>query len=66
MFSSNVSKTGLSLADFLARGYCSSGSTWQKFYNKQIMNENDVYEKTVILVNVNLRFKQRMEDWAPV
>ena len=45
--SSKASKAGLSLADILARGSWSSSSTWQRFYNKQIMNENDLYQKTV-------------------
>ena len=45
--SSKTSKAGLSLADVLAKGSWSSGSTWQRFYNKKIMNENDLYRKTV-------------------
>ena len=45
--SSKASKAGLSLADILERGSWSSNSTWQIFYNKQIMNENDLYQKTV-------------------
>ena len=44
---SKASKAGLSLADILARGSWSSSSTWQRFYNKQIMNENDLFPKTV-------------------
>ena len=45
--SSKASKAGFSLADILARGTWSSSSTWPRFYNKQIMNENDSYQKTV-------------------
>ena len=45
--SSQASKAGISLADILARGSWSSSSTWQRFYNKQIMNENDLFQKTV-------------------
>ena len=45
--SSKASKAGLSLADILTRGSSSSSSTWQRFYNKQIMNENDAYQKIV-------------------
>ena len=45
--SSKASKAGLSLADVLAKGSWSGSSTWQRFYNKQIMNENDLYQKTV-------------------
>ena len=45
--SSKVSKAGLSLADILARGSWSSSSTWKRFYNKQNMNENDLYQKTL-------------------
>ena len=41
--SSKASKVGLSLA----RGSWSSSSTWQRFYNKQIMNENDLFQETV-------------------
>ena len=44
--SSKASKAGLSPVDILARGSWSSSSTWQRFYNKQIMNENDLYQKT--------------------
>ena len=42
-----ASKAGLSLANILARCSWSSSSTWQRFYNKQIMNENDLFQKTV-------------------
>ena len=45
--SSKASKAGLSLADILARRSWSSSSTWQRFYNKQIMNKNDSSQKTV-------------------
>ena len=45
--SSKSSKAGLSLSDILARGSWSSSSTWQRFYNKEIMNENDLFQKTV-------------------
>ena len=45
--SSKASKAGLSLADIHTRGSSSSSSTWQRFYNKQIMNENDAYQKIV-------------------
>ena len=45
--SSKASKAGYSQADILARGSWSSSSTWQRFYNKQIMNENGRYQKTV-------------------
>ena len=48
--SSKASKVGLSLADtslYPGRGSWSSRSTWQRFYNKQIMNEDDIYQKTV-------------------
>ena len=41
--SSKAIKVGLCLSDILARGSWSSSSTWQRFYNKQIVNDNDVY-----------------------
>ena len=44
--SSNASKSNLTLEYILARSSWSSGSTWQRFYNRQIMNEDDVYQKT--------------------
>ena len=44
--SSKTSKAGLSRADILARGSWSSSSTWQRFYNKQIMKENYLFRKT--------------------
>ena len=42
-----VRQTFLLLADILARGSWSSGSIWQRFHNKQITNEDDVYQKIV-------------------
>ena len=45
--SSKAIKVGLCLSDILARGSWSSSSTWQRFYNKQIVNDNDVYQKAV-------------------
>ena len=42
-----ASKAGLSLTDILARCSWSSSLTWQRFYNKQIINENDLFQKTV-------------------
>ena len=42
-------KIGLSVADILAGDSWFSRSTWQRFCNKQIMNENDVYQKTVFV-----------------
>ena len=45
--SAKVSKADLSLVDILTRCSWSRSSTWQRFYNKEIMNENDVYHKTV-------------------
>ena len=42
-----ASKADLSLADILSGGSWSSSSTWQRFYNQQIMNENDLYQKIV-------------------
>ena len=46
-FSSKASKAGFSLADILARSSLFRSSTLQIFYKKQIMNENNVYQKTV-------------------
>ena len=63
--SSKTSQSSPFLADILARDSWSSSSTWKRFYHRQIMNEDGVYQKTA-LVNMNLTFKQRMENWAPV
>ena len=45
--SSKASKTDLSVVDVLGSSSWSISCIWLRFYNKQIMNEVDAYQKTV-------------------
>lgn len=48
--SASTSKTlsaGLSISDILKRGNWSSQSAWQKFYNKDLAQDNDNFESVI-------------------
>ena len=45
---SNVKLKGLSLADILKRGLWSRNSTWQRFYNKDIVCPKKKFQKTLL------------------
>ena len=46
--SSKAGSAGLSVSDILNRGSWSQESTWQRFYNKPIINSNEAYQKSVL------------------
>ena len=45
---SNVKLKGLSLADMLKRGSWSKKSTWQRFYNKDIICSEESFQNTLL------------------
>ena len=63
--SSKASEPGLSLPDILARGSWSSRRIRQRFIISKLWIRM-VHTRKPFLVNMNLRLKQKMEDWAPV
>ena len=44
---SKASLQGASIEDILKRGSCSNKSTWQRFCNKNIVEERQIFQETV-------------------
>ena len=45
---SNANLKGLSLADVLKRGSWSNKSTWQKFYNKEVISTEEAFQNVIL------------------
>ena len=40
--------SGISVDDILGRGSCSNQSTWQKFYHKQVLSKEQLFQEGVL------------------